>query len=87
MEDITGPSQPGTRLWAFLLAVAYLHETRRTAMSGYAKLKQFALAGGATQEHFDAVIQTFSGKTDVGKAMARIRNSLVFHFDQPAAEA
>ena len=87
VEDIKGPSAPGTRLWAFLLAVAYLHETAVTAQSGYAKLKKFALAGGATQEQLDAVGQPFAGKTDVGSAMARIRNSLVFHFDQPAAEA
>jgi hypothetical protein len=87
VEDIKGPSAPGTRLWAFLLAVAYLHETAITAKSKYPKLKEFALSGGATQELLDAVGQTFAGKTAVGAAMARIRNSLVFHFDQPAAEA
>jgi hypothetical protein len=87
VEDIKGPSQPGTRLWAFLLAVAYLHETAVTAQSQYPKLRKFALAAGATQGLLDAVGQTFAGKTAVGAAMARIRNSLVFHFDQPAAEA
>jgi hypothetical protein len=87
VEDIKGPSAPGTRLWAFLLAVAYLPETAVTAQSRYPKPKKFAMPGGATQELLDAVGQTFAGKTTVGGAMARIRNSLGFHFDQPAAEA
>lgn len=63
-RDIEGPSAEGTRLWAFLLAVAYLQETSVTAQSRYPKLKEFALAGGAAKELLAAVGQTFAGKTD-----------------------
>jgi hypothetical protein len=37
-----------TWLWAFLLAIAHLHETSVTKQPGYPKLKEFALAGAPT---------------------------------------
>lgn len=86
VEDIQGPSAAGTRIWAFLLAVAYLHEAMVTAQPRFPKLKELALEAGATDELVASVGRTFAGKTDVGRAMGRLRNQLVFHFDEEAAQ-
>lgn len=78
------PSAQGTRLWAFLLALAYLHEARVTIQAHFPKVKALALEAGATDEDARQIGALLSGKTGLGDVMSRVRNQLVFHFDEDA---
>jgi hypothetical protein len=83
-DDANGPAAMGERLWAFLLAVAYLHETKVTLQPHFPRVKELALEGGLSEADIRLVGQLFAGKTGLGKAMDRVRNELVFHFDEDA---
>jgi hypothetical protein len=73
------------RLWSFLLAAGYLHELRVTLQPRFPKVREFAVKGGATEDLAKAVGEILSGKSDFSGVLDRVRNQLVFHFDEAAA--
>jgi len=82
VSDSSSPLDNGLRLWSFVLAVAYLHEARVMASPKYPRVRDLAKEGGATDDLAAAVGQIFSGKTRVGQLAERVRNEMVFHFDE-----
>jgi hypothetical protein len=80
-----GPGFLRDRLWAFVLAVAYIHEARVTLQPRFPKVKELAIRGGATEDLSKEIAELLSGKSDLTKILNTVRNTLVFHFDEDAA--
>jgi hypothetical protein len=85
-RDSDEPGMQRDRLWAFLLAGAYLHELRVTLQPRFPRVKELALQGGGTEAEAKEVGEVISGKSDFSKSIEKIRNELVFHFDEEAVK-
>ena len=77
------PAEQSSRLWAFMLALSYLHEIRASFQTRWHRIKPLADAAGAPAELAGQVSDILlSGKSELSAAVDRIRNGLVFHFDE-----
>jgi hypothetical protein len=83
-SEVPGPGGERDTLWAFLLATAYLHETRAMLQPQFPRVRELAVKGGVTEAHAAEVGALLSGRKPLGRALERIRNELVFHFDAKA---
>jgi hypothetical protein len=77
------PAEQSIRLWAFMLALSYLHEIRISFNPCWPRIKALADAAGAPPELAGEVSDAIlSGKSKLSEVVARIRNQTVFHFDE-----
>lgn len=77
------PADESVRLWAFMLAMSYLHEIRVSFGARWPRIKALADAAGAPAELAGEVSDAFlSGKSKLSEVVARLRNSMAFHFDE-----
>lgn len=83
-KDVPGPAGHRDRLWAFLLANAYLHEAWVTLQPRFRRVRELALKGDATEAQINEAAAFMSGQSTLGSTVARLRNTLVFHFDEDA---
>jgi hypothetical protein len=80
------PLDQGLHLWSFVLAVAYIHEAKVMASPKYPRVRDLAKQAGATDALIAEVGQLFSGKSRVGQLAERVRNGMVFHFDEDSVK-
>jgi hypothetical protein len=80
------PGAAGERdqLWTFLLATAYLHEARVMLQPRFPRVRELAVMDGATEAEADEVGALLSGRRPLSRTLDRVRNELVFHFDEDA---
>lgn len=81
-RDTPGPAGERDRLWAFLIAMGYLKEAIELLRPKFPVIKELALKGGGATETIDAAAALLSGKSPLSPALDRLRNKLVFHWDE-----
>src|SRR5258708_1161610 len=81
-RDAEGPAGERDRLWAFLIAMGYLKEAIELLRPRFPGIKELALKGGASAEIVQAAAALLSGKSPLSPALDRLRNKLVFHWDE-----
>ena len=79
---LPGPGQERDRVEAFLLACAFLHEARALLQPNFKDIEALAVAGRVDQSSLAALRKFLSGTTKLGRAVKRMRNKLVFHWDE-----
>jgi hypothetical protein len=80
-KDAVGPAGERDRLWAFLVALGFLHEAIQTLRRNFPKVRALAKAGGAGDDLIKEAGELLSGKLPLGQTLDRMRNKLIFHWD------
>jgi O-succinylbenzoate synthase len=75
------------RLMAFMLTLAYLHETRVLVQRNFSRVRTWAIDGGATPELHESIASLNSGSNSFGRSIATARNKAVFHWDEDLLDA
>lgn len=82
IKDAPGPGGERDRLWAFLIAMGFLHEAIQTVLRpSFPAVKNLALAGGASEALIKEASALLSGKAPLSQVLNRMRNKLIFHWD------
>lgn len=88
VEDAPGPAGERDRLWAFLIALGFLHEAIQVVLRpNFRKVRALAEAGGAGEPLIKEASALLSGKLPLSQTLNRVRNKLIFHWDdEPVRE-
>lgn len=82
-KDLPGPAGERDRLWAFLVALGFLHEAIQNVLrADYPTIAEYARAAGASDELAKEAASLLSGKNELGRILTRMRNTLIFHWDR-----
>jgi len=83
VKDTPGPAGERDRLWAFLIALDFLYEAVKTILQPkFPQIKDLAQVGGAQDELIREAGELLSGKLPLTKTLDRMRNKLIFHWDE-----
>jgi hypothetical protein len=83
VKDTRGPGGERDRFWAFLIGVGFMREAIQTLLRPkFPQIKALAMAGGADGELIEKVGALLSGKLPLSKTLNRLRNKLIFHWDE-----
>ena len=80
-KDAPGPGGERDRFWAFLVAVGFLNEALQVLRPNYPKVRVLAETGGVPGADIEEAGELLSGRRPINKLLDRIRNRLVFHWD------
>lgn len=81
-KDAAGPAGERDHLWAFPIALGFLHEAIQTVLrSNFPKVRVLAEAGGASDELIKEAGALLSGTLPLSQTLARMHNKLIFHWD------
>ncbi|UVT22266.1 MAG: hypothetical protein H8K03_10400 [Nitrospira sp.] len=81
VKDADGPAGDRDRLWAFLVAVGFIHEAIQLLRSHFPRVRNLARVGGADDETLMSASQLLGGNLSVSRPISRMRNKLIFHWD------
>src|SRR5439155_23017714 len=82
-RDAPGPAGERDRLWSFLIALGFLQEAIRTVLNrNFPRIKELAQAGGAQDDLIKDTGALLSGKLPFSKMLGRLRDKVVFHWDE-----
>lgn len=63
VRDTPGPGGERDRLWAFLIALGFIHEALQIVRPNFPRVRELAVRGGATKEAVNGVRRLLSGGT------------------------
>lgn len=81
VRDAPGPAGARDRIWAFLVALGFIHEAIRVVRPNFPRIRELAALGGAEQKAIDGMGQLLSGRLPLNRTLDRMRNKLIFHWD------
>lgn len=76
-----GPAGERDRLWAFLLAIGFIHEALQIVRPNFPRIRDLARLGGVSEESITTAGQLLSGRLPLNRTIDRMRNKLIFHWD------
>lgn len=83
VENAPGLAGERDQFWAFLIALGFLREAIVTVLvPKFPMVKELAKAGGAQDELIKKAGELLSGKLPLTKTLDRMRNKLIFHWDE-----
>ncbi len=81
VKDARGPAGERDRLWAFLIALGFLHEAMRLLRPKFPQIRTLSVAGGAEESVVRTTGDLLSGRLPLNRTLDRMRNKLIFHWD------
>lgn len=81
VKDAPGPAGERDRLWAFLLAIGFIHEALQIVRPNFPRIRDLARLGGVSEESITTAGQLLSGRLPLNRTIDRMRNKLIFHWD------
>ncbi len=81
VKDVPGPAGERDRLWAFLIAIGFIHEAIQVLRPNFPQIRDLASVGGASEDSITAAGQLLSGQHPLSRTIDRMRNKLIFHWD------
>lgn len=77
-----GPAGERDRLWAFLIAMGFLHEALQVPGKQFARFIDLAKTGGASPELMASLKLLKGGASGFARQIADARNQIIFHWDE-----
>jgi hypothetical protein len=82
VRDASGPAGERDRLWAFLIAIGFVHEAVQAILRpNFARIRILAAAGEADEQSLETAEHLVSGSLPLNGILRRLRNKLIFHWD------
>lgn len=82
VKDASGPAGERDRLWAFLIAIGFIHEAVQVLRPNFPRIRDLARVGGVSEDSITCSGQLLSGRHPLSRTIDHMRNKLIFHWDE-----